>query len=240
MNRTTALLLAALAAGGCSGSDDGAIGSELTGSSKATAAVHTITVCANGSSGAPCTSSTGDGMWQDVMAASLKTSSIADLFVDVSMVTGLYTSTTVKGNNSGSTSTAVAMGGVSVRVMLDEQAGQAYPDTSGDGVTFDERVQTLSANLGNIFTSCFANGGTTGTGCTLTPAQVTLALSTTSAHRFAFILPNVSTGTHTIGVQARVNTSATGTNGGVAVADALYGLGSMTVQSERLVNSFSF
>jgi hypothetical protein len=174
------------------------------------------------------------------MAASITTSSIAGLFVNASMITGLFTSTTVKGNNNGSTSTATAMGGVSVRLLLDGKPGSAYPDTTGAGVTFDERIQTLSANLGNIFTSCFANGGSTGTGCTLTPEQITLALDTTSAHSFNFIMLNVGTGTHEVKVQAQVNTSATGQNGGVAVANALYGLSSLTVESVRLVNSFSF
>lgn len=157
-----------------------------------------------------------------------------------SLVTGLFTSTTVSGNGSGSTSKATAMGGVSVRVVVDGDATKAYPDTTGAGVTFDERIQTLSANLGNIFTDCFAQGGNTGTGCTLAPAQVTVALNTTSAHSFNFIVTNVGSGTHALKVQARVNTDATAVNGGVAVANALYGLGSLTVEADRLVNSFSF
>ena len=88
---------------------------------------------------------------------------------------------------------------------------------------------TLSANLGSIFTDCFAQGGNPGTGCTLAPSEVTIALDTTSAHSFNFILPNVGSGAHTLVVQAQVNTDATATNGGVAVSNALYGLGSLTV-----------
>jgi hypothetical protein len=218
-----------------------ATASAQTASSKAAAAISTVTVCANNST-APCTSASTapGGAWQNVMSTTIKTSSIADLFIDASMVTGLFTSTTVKGNGSGSTSAATAMGGVQVRVLLDGQAALAYPDTTGAGVTFDQRVQTLTANLGNIFTNCFANGGSTGTGCTLTPEQITLALDTTSAHSFNFIMLNVGSGTHTLVVQAQVNTSATGSNGGVAVSNALYGLGSLTVESVRLVNSFMF
>ena len=210
-------------------------------SSKAATAINTVTVCANTRS-APCVaSSVGPaGVWQDVMTTSIKTSNVADLFVGVSLVTGLFTSTTVTGNGNGSTSKATSMGGVSVRLVLDGNATKAYPDSTGAGVTFDERIQTLSANLGNIFTDCFAQGGTTGTGCTLTQEQVTVALDTTSAHSFNFILVNVGTGNHTIKVQAQVNTAATAINGGVAVANALYGLGSMTVEADRLVNSFAF
>ena len=210
-------------------------------SAKAAAAINTVTVCANTSS-APCVAANvgPSGVWQDVMSTTIKTSNVTDLFVGVSLVTGLFTSTTVTGNGNGSQSKAVAMGGVSVRLVLDGDATKAFPDTTGAGVTFDERIQTLTANLGNIFTDCFAQGGTTGTGCTLSPEQVTVALDTTSAHAFNFILVNAGSGTHTLTVQAQVNTAATAVNGGVAVANALYGLGSLTVEADRLVNSFSF
>ena len=183
------------------------------------------------------------------MSTTIKTSNVADLFVDTSLVTGLYTSTQVKGNGSGSTSTSSAMGGVQVRAVMDPQFDSsgnvvggtyAYPDDQGTGVTFDQRIQTLTANLGNIFTDCFANGGNTGTGCTLTQEQITLALDTTSAHSYNFILVNVGTGTHTLLIQAQVNTNATGSNGGLAISNAMFGLGSVTVESVRFVNSFSF
>lgn len=211
-------------------------------SAKAVAAINTITVCSS-TGGAPCiaNSATGaEGVWQNVMSASIKTSSVADLFITPSLVTGIYTSTTVTGNNTGSKSTATAMGGIQVRVLVDGVPGSTFPDSTGDGVTFDQRIQTLSANLGNVFTSCFANGGTTGTGCTLTPEQITLVLQTTSAHSFGFIALNVGTGTHTVTVQAMLDTSASGTNGGLASASALYGLGSLQVDSVRMVNNFSF
>ena len=77
-------------------------------------------------------------------------------------------------------------------------------------------------------------------GCTLTPEQITLALQTTSAHSFGFVALNLGSGTHTITVQGQVNTQATGTNGGSAIANALFGLGSLTVEKTQLVNSFAF
>jgi hypothetical protein len=225
----------------------------LAQSSKATAQITTVTMCANSNNLAPCTASGSQniptGVWHSIMSTTIKTSNVADLFVDTSLVTGLFTSTQVKGNGNGSTSSATAMGGVQVRVVLDPQLDSSgnvvggtygYPDDQGSGVTFDQRIQTLSANLGNIFTDCFANGGTTGTGCTLTQEQITLVLQTTSAHSYNFILLNVGTGTHTLLVQAQVNTSSTSSGGGVAVSNAMFGLGSLTVESVRLVNSFSF
>src|SRR5438477_27768 len=207
---------------------------QTNASSKATAAISTVSVnCPSNSVTDPnCNSG-----WTDVMTTTIKTSNVADLFASPSLITGLYTSTQVKGNGTGSTSTAIASGTVEVRVLLDGVAGQAYPDTTGTGVIFDARVQTLTANLGYIFTDCLAQGLT---GCTLTPAQITLALDTTSAHSFSFILLNVGTGTHTLKVQARASSASSGTNGGVAISNALYGLGSLTVESVRLVNSFSF
>src|SRR5690349_19405198 len=143
---------------------------QTNASSKATAAISTVSVnCPSNSETDPSCNSG----WANVMSTTIKTSSVADLFVSPSLVTGLFTSTTVKGNSSGSTSTAIASGTVEVRVLLDGIPGQAFPDTTGAGVIFDARVQTLTANLGYIFTQCIAQGLT---GCTLTPEQITLAL----------------------------------------------------------------
>jgi len=43
-----------------------------------------------------------------------------------------------------------SIGTVEVRILLDGIAGRAYPDTQEAEVTFDARVQTLTANLGFI------------------------------------------------------------------------------------------
>src|SRR5438128_1426265 len=150
-----------------------------TPSSKAATAINTISVSSDASF--PACTAADNGPWVDVMQTTIKTSNVADLFVGVSLVTGLFTSTTVSGNEKGTRSTATAMGGVAVRVLLDGQPGLAYPDQTGCGVTFDQRIQTLTAMLGFIFDSCFAAGGTTGT-CTPTLEEITLILDTTSAH----------------------------------------------------------
>lgn len=220
-------------------------------SSKATAQVNTVTVCVNTNSAQsanPCTNTDGSGAWRDVMTTQIKTSNVADLFAGASLVTGIYTLTTVKGNSTGATSTAVAEGTVKVRVLLDPTSANCQTNCSSfttlpdmnHGVTFDQRIQSLSANLGFIFTSQCAASPTT---CTLTPEQITLVLDTTSAHSFNFILPNVGTGTHTITVQAQINTDNTSifsnTNGGISASNALFGLGSLTIDSVRLVNSFT-
>ena len=184
----------------------------------------------------------------DARERQIRTSNVADLFAGVSLVTGLYTSTTVRGNNTGSTSTAVAEGTVKVRVLLDPTSRGCQSNCSGfrtlpdlnNGIVFDQRIQSLSANLGFIFTGECAASPTT---CTLTPEEITLVLDTSAAHSFNFILPNVGVGTHTLTVQAQLGTENTSilttTNGGVSVANALFGLGSLTVDAVRLVNSFN-
>src|SRR5258708_8572485 len=207
--------------------------------SKAAAQVSTVTVCANSNTGqsvSPCTNINGWGQWLDVMTTQIKASNVADIFAGVSLVTGIYTSTTVKGNATGATSTAVAEGTVRVRVLLDSSSANCQASCTGfstlpdlnNGVTFDQRIQSLSANLGYIFTAQCAASPTT---CTLTPEEITLVLDTTSAHSFNFILPNVGTGIHTLTVQAQINTTNTSifsnTNGGGSAAKAVFCLGSL-------------
>lgn len=220
----------------------------------------------------PCTVSAttpNDGQWFTVEEASLKTSTGSDLFISPSLITGLYTNTQVKGNANGAdTETATAVGSVSVRVLLDctgcAAPGQpqtttpmwvraAYPDPTGAGIVFDARIQQLTAELGQAVTSaCISNIST----C---PAEViNLVLSTTSAHTFNFILPNVpSANTHTITVQAELNTGAicyktngsdqtcstkqvTNTALASEISAALFGVSSLTVVPVHLGPGFTF
>ena len=226
-----------------------AISAAGSASSKAAAQINTVTTCGAFAS-SPCTNTDSSGHWLPVMTTQIKTSNVSDLFAGVSLVTGIYTSTTVKGNNTGSTSSAVAEGTVRVRVLLDPPSAgcqdnctspdhRTLPDL-GQGVVFDQRIQSLTANLGFIFTGQCAASPTT---CTLTPEEITLVLDTTSAHSFNFLLPNVGVGTHNLVVQAQVSTDNTSifttSNGGVSISNALFGLGSLTIDAVRLVNSFT-
>lgn len=220
-----------------------------------------------GSSLQPCTDSTGNGQWFTVMNSSLKTSNTTDLFINPSLVTGLYTETQVKGSNTGTSQTAAATGSVAVRVLIDctncgasgsMQVGNAsygaaaQPDPGATGVVFDARIQQLSATLGTVITSTCLTALDT-----CTPEQIDLILSTTSAHSFNYILTNVGAGQHTITVQARLdagqvctNNNSNGTGGvtctnvntslGSSVAAALFGVGSVVVQPVHLAPGFSF
>jgi hypothetical protein len=187
-----------------------------------------------------------------VMSSSIKVSNSQSLFVSPSLVTGLYTQTKTK-SSPGTTSTAVAAGGVFMRAVIVNQAtGEtqiAYPvavcngdilgchaDANGNyGVTLDSRVQQLTQSISNCIVTV---GDTTGT-CTF-DLTTDLILKTTSAHTFNFIFPNVGVGVYTIQVQTAVNSAAMVSGSGTAVGAAAYGLGSLTVESVRMVHNFSF
>ncbi len=226
----------------------------------------------------PCTDGSGNGLWYTVMSASLKASTNKTYFVSPSLVTGLYTNTQVSGKTSGnpSSETATAVASVGVRVLLDcagcSMPGQpqtntatwtmaGYPDEAGSGVIFDARIQQLTATLGQAITSTCLTLVTTTTGTTLNntcpPEVIDLILSTTSAHAYNFILPQVGAGTHTVTVQARLDAgkvcySTKGTyvtcstdqviNTTLAssISAALFGLGSVTVIPVQLAPGFSF
>ena len=247
-------------------------------SSKATAAINTAVWCTydtstSGSiSGIIAPSSCVD-IWSgatvtptpdnfiQIMSTSIKVSNSQSLFVTPSLVTGLYTNTAVKSHTSGgtgSTSTAVAMGGVYLRAVLYDESGNmivAYPlqncapdivgcvmvpgTGGGYGVVLDSRIQTLSQTLSGCTVSI--TGGGSGT-CSF-DLTTQLILQTTAAHTFGFIFPNVGVGTYTVAIQAAVDANAdtsTSNGGAYAVGASAFGLGSVTVESVRLVHNFSF
>jgi hypothetical protein len=189
-----------------------------------------------------------------IMTATMKVSNSQSLFVSPSLVTGLYTNTKTK-TSSGGSSTATAEGAVFLRVVLRDPNTNAVvqiadpiadctdqilgcvKDTNGSyGVVLDSRVQTLSQTLSNCVVTI---AGATGGSCNF-DSTLQLILQTTSAHSFNFIFPNVGVGTYTISVEAAVNTSATVSGTGTAIAGAAYGLGSLTAESVRMVHGFSF
>ena len=237
-----------------------------TPSSKATAAINTSVGCV-----VRGTSNIGDPVpidchdifsgnsvnvtpdnFAEIMKTTVKVSNSQSLFVSPSLVTGLYTNTRVKGS-PGTTSTATAMGGVYMRAVLKDGAGNvvkvAYPvavctpdilgcqaDSNNNfGVILDSRVQTLTQTISD----CVVNAGTVTGTCTF-DSTIGLILQTTSAHTFNLIFPSVGVGTYTVSIQAAVK--ADGTIGGTATAigAAAFGLGSVTVESVRLVRDFSF
>jgi len=188
-----------------------------------------------------------------IMTTSMKLSASQSLFVSPSLVTGLYTNTTTK-THTGTSSTATATGGVYMRAVLtDPNTGNVVmiadpvaictndilgcqQSISGDfGVTLDSRVQTLTQTLSD----CVVTVGTS-TGTCSFDLTTQLILQTTSAHTFNFIFPNVGQGTYNVSIQVAVNSDATVGGTATAVGAAAFGLGSVTVESVRLVHNFSF
>lgn len=192
-----------------------------------------------------------------VMGTSLQVSNSQSIFATASLVSGLYTNTTVKGHTgtTGSTSVATAMGGVYMRAVLRDPNTNAIvqvadpisactneilgcqQDASGVwGVVLDARVQTLTQQL----SACVVTVTGGGTGSCDFSSTIGLMLDTTSAHTFEFIFPNVGVGTYNISIEAAVNANATVSGSGTSIAGAAYGLGSLTAESVRLVHGFSF
>jgi hypothetical protein len=187
-----------------------------------------------------------------IMASTIKVSNSQSLFISPSLVAGLYTQTKTK-TSPGTTSTATAEGGVFLRAIVTNQATGAvtvgwpvaactadilgcHADNNGTfGVTLDTRVQTLTQSISD----CIVTVGTTTGSCTF-DLTTDLILKTTSAHTFNFIFPAVGVGTYSVEIQAAVNAGASVGGLGTAVGAAAYGLGSLTVESVRLVHDFSF
>ena len=199
----------------------------------------------------------------EVMGSLVKVSNSQSLFASASLVTGLYTNTLVttkpsRTSGGTNTSTATATGGVYLRaVLLDAPNGNpvmyGYPaaacnsavlgcsGTGADsGVILDSRVQTLSQSLSDCVVNVTVSG-LAGTGTCDFTSTIQLILQTTSAHSYSFIFPNVGVGTYYLSVQAAADSNAVvNTGSGSAVGGAAYGLGSLTVESVRMVHNFSF
>ena len=267
VNKSRALAMAFVLA-----SSLAAIGQSTTSPQGGAAIYPGPAVCVSSQSGIsgsqnfqPCMDSSNNGQWFTVMSASLKTSTNKTLFVSPSMLTGIYTNTQVKGNGGSQTATAVAS--VAVRVLLDcsncVQNGApqtlpalyfmaGFPDQGGSGIVFDARIQQLTAVLGQAITSTCIAAVTT-----CSQEMIDLILSTTSAHSFNFILPEVGSGQHTVTVQARLDAGnicynssgavttcssadVVNTSLGSSVSAAVFGLGSLTVTPVQLAPGFSF
>jgi hypothetical protein len=113
----------------------------------------------------------------------------------------------------------------------------ALPSEEGNselGVTYCDRLQRLEAKFAGL--NCTANLDTGVVTCE-DPEELRLLLETLNANAFNFLLANVKAGVHTIEVQARAQADVdiSGTELGEAKAEAFVGLGSMLVETIRLI-----
>ncbi len=176
-----------------------------------------------------------------ILESTIHTPNKKDLLIGVSLETGLYTQTRVKGKN-GDSDSASAMAGIDVTVYVD--GVPAEPGT----VTFNERSQQLSAVLGGVIESCTFATDNDGDGvtddeititieddCIVTDEEIELVQRTMSAHHFNFVAADLGSGDHVVTVKAKIATDASSGNGS-ANATALVGKGSLTVEEVRAIN----
>ena len=106
-------------------------------------------------------------------------------------------------------------------------------------MTFCNRNQSLSATLGGILSNCTDSNGDGDidlNDCTLAPEEVEIILDTMNANSFNFILDDLTSGVHTVEVQAMISTSSS-SGAGSASSNATIGNGSVTVQEVRLIQN---
>jgi len=210
-------------------------------SAKATAAVNElVSLNVVQTDEAPVT-----GPWTTILTQEIKTANMKDLFIDVSLETGLYTDTYIK-SSDGTVDESSATSGIRVRVVIDpdelgvgDDGAYALPDNGYDtqggpgmGVTFNRRIQTLSAKLQGILT-CPA-GAAIPDECTVADEEIRLILDTLSANSFNFIAADLSSGMHVIEVQARGVVDGSSNKGGFE-AKAYAGAGSVTIEEVRMI-----
>jgi hypothetical protein len=199
-----------------------------------------------------------------------------DLLVDVSLETGLYTDTVVRSKNAEKyTTEAEARIEVMVQatpidnegnptgdpiiahpnliVDWEEVGGEQVPIYNGGWVTYDYRMQALSATLQGVITEITCElvydevtGEIIGVNCwidpeDLDPEEIELLLETMAAHSFNFVLMNLPVDTYLVEVKARVASDTTipmdgDEEMGEAEANATIGLGSVTIEAVRMIH----
>jgi hypothetical protein len=209
-----------------------------------------VSVISNGLSIIPAsstentTSSEDASNFQTIMTTYIKTPKDKGICFDVAIQSGIVTYTQVKskGKTDENLDTSMANGRIKIRVKISDEDGNflgyASPseDGHGDGVTFSYRMQEMSAQFQGNLLNCIQEDGTIdlGDGTCLDYEMVSLLLSTLEANAFNFYYGDTVAGVYKIEVEASCETAAEFQNGN-AHADAFVGLGSMCVDTVRLV-----
>lgn len=167
-------------------------------------------------------------MFSPIMEQNIKTANGKDLFINLALQTGCYTTTEVKSKNMNK-DTSLGTCRIWVLVLVDglwrETVHPWYP------ITFDSRTQKLSAELQGFIEDVDPETGD----ITITDREVIeLFIGTMSAHSFNFIVEDLSPGMHTVKVYVWATTFAMSQEGS-AEAIAAVGLGSMTIEEVRMV-----
>jgi hypothetical protein len=199
-------------------------------SAKATALIGGLDIRAVAQADDPPFDIDGDfdgSLFSPIMTQKIKTSNAKDLFIDLALQTGCYTTTVVKSKNMQK-DTSLGSCQIWVWITVDGIFGErVYPRFP---IIFDSRIQKLSATLqGEI------NFDVDGHMVSITnPEIIELFIGTMSAHSFNFIVEDLEAGMHTVRVYVWATTLAMSQQGS-AEAIATVGLGSMTIEEVRMV-----
>jgi hypothetical protein len=200
-------------------------------SSKATASVGAINIVSG-----PTTAGASEGEWVTVLGNRIKTANQKDLFMDVALECGLHTATKVS-SKGGKTDTSKSEAMIQVRVLVDGK--EASPGV----VVFSRRSQQLSATFQGLLDGALSVDPLTGAividEALLQPEEVELITESTTAASFNFVLGDISSGTHDVQVQARIDLGASA-QAGASVAKATVGKGSVTVEEVRMIKNEDF
>ena len=146
--------------------------------------------------------------------ATIKVPQDKELLVGVSAEIGIVTNTSIKGKNGGA-ARAIADGEAYVTVFaVPWAAGNSVVAAPGQ-IMLSKRVQELNATLGGVIQSCDVICDTECIGdpivcvttcediviaddCEVTDEEIGLLQSTTAAHHFNFVLPNLDQGVYDI------------------------------------------
>lgn len=224
--------------------------------SKATAAIGDINVVDTGAT------------WMPILQQTIKTPNQKDLFIDVSLQSALYTRTLVKSKGGvKDTSTASATidvrvlvdgvpampGPVTFNSRMQELSAtfmgilsgddlnvvlcDPQIDNDGDGDINEDPIDGIDNDEDTLIDEDGPDYEITINWETVDPEELELILETMSANSFNFIASDLESGVHTITVEAMINTG-TAYQEGDAEAMATIGLGSVTIESVRMIQDW--
>jgi hypothetical protein len=161
----------------------------------------------------------------EILEQTIKTANGKDLFIDISLQSAVFTGTTVKSKNMVR-DTSSASASVFLWVWIDKGTPDARLAFPGP-VVYNARTQTLTAVLQGVIPYEWPGEITV-------PEEIGLFIGTMSANAFNFIVDDLSSGMHTVTVDAACASMAMNQQG-CASSMAVIGLGSMTVEEVRMV-----
>lgn len=186
-----------------------------------------------------------DGQWHKIFSQQIKSPSYKDLFINLSLETGLTTNTKVMSKQlARAISSAEAM--VKVRVLVDGVpviVGNPFGDPPDTEITLSRRKQTLVAEFAGDISQCLfiVDGVLILDEECIEPEMLALILDTMTANSFNFIAPDLSSGEHTVEVEAMLYWSQNGDqlteDGKFLSTNAYLGHGSVTVQLVRMIKN---